>query len=400
MCAVQISPFLSFLWPPLGGRKNTDIYCLIAGVTGDMCREEVPHITPTLEFAAFLGLLEGWYTGERHDVCVEATVGSPEGIPILTEIQTRVLRGAEPAKMLRQTIASAKTLYQDQSGTNPTLATLLVGNDAAALAYRASIERTFKKVEITHRKVELPAQTTNNQLATAIQALNNDPDVTGILVLMPLPAQLDPHVVLENISPLKDVDGISPVNAGRLHLGLPSLKPSTPAGGLELLRYYGVELNGANVAVVGRSNVVGRPLSTMLSHANATVTLCHSKTRNLSQHLRRAEIVCVAAGKPGLITGRMVRKGALVLDFGVNVTADGKVVGDSDIAGLEGIASAITPTPGGTGPVTAMVLARNILAAGFAQLEGTLDALQELEAMLQCPLPDISEFLEPIQLQD
>ncbi|MCA9832819.1 MAG: bifunctional 5,10-methylenetetrahydrofolate dehydrogenase/5,10-methenyltetrahydrofolate cyclohydrolase [Thermomicrobiales bacterium] len=318
----------------------------------------------------------------------------------MTEIQTRVLRGAEPAKMLRQTIASAKTLFEDQSGTSPTLATLLVGSDAAALAYRASIERTFKKVEIAHRKVELPTETTNSQLARAIQALNNDPDVTGILVLMPLPKHLDPHVVLENISPLKDVDGISPVNAGRLHLGLPSLKPSTPAGGLELLRYYGVDLCGANVAVVGRSNVVGRPLSTMLSHANATVTLCHSKTKNLSQHLRRAEIVCVAAGKPGLVTGRMVRKGALVLDFGVNVTADGKVVGDSDIASLEGIASAITPTPGGTGPVTAMVLARNVLAAGFAQLEGTLDALQELEAMLQCPLPDISEFLEPIQLQD
>lgn len=318
----------------------------------------------------------------------------------MTEIQTRVLRGAAPAKMLHQAIDSAKQLFEDQNGSTPTLATLLVGNDAAALAYRSSIERTFKKVNLRHRKIELAATVSNQQLAEAIRALNTDPEINGILVLMPLPSHLDPHIVLETISPLKDVDGISPVNAGRLHLGLPSLRPSTPAGGLELLRYYGVDLNGANVAVVGRSNVVGRPLSTMLSHANATVTLCHSKTKGLSQHLRRAEIVCVAAGSPGLITGRMIRKGALVLDFGVNVNDQGKVVGDSDLASLEGIASAVTPTPGGTGPVTAMVLARNVLAAAFAQMEGTLDALQELEAMLQCPLPDISEFLDPIHLAD
>lgn len=317
----------------------------------------------------------------------------------MTDIQTRVLRGAAPAKMLRQTISSAKVLYEDQRGSPAVLVTVLVGQDEAALAYRTSIERTFKKVEIEHRKVELDAGISNGMLAETIRALNVDPEVTGILVLMPLPSHLDPHVILENISPLKDVDGISPVNAGRLHLGLPSLKPSTPSGGLELLRYYGVELAGTNIAVVGRSNVVGRPLSTMLSHADATVTLCHSKSKHLAQHLRRAEIVCVAAGSPGLVTGKMIRKGALVLDFGVNVTSEGKVVGDADAESLQGLASAITPTPGGTGPVTAMVLARNVLAAGFAQIEGTLDALQELEAMLQCPLPDISEFLNPIRLE-
>lgn len=317
----------------------------------------------------------------------------------MTEVQTRILRGAAAAKRLHQAIDSAKQLYEDQNGSTPMLATLLVGGDAAALAYRSSIERTFKKVNLRHRKVELDAGISNIQLGNAIRELNADAEVNGILVLMPLPTHLDPHVVLETISPLKDVDGISPVNAGRLHLGLPSLRPSTPAGGLELLRYYGVDLNGANVAVVGRSNVVGRPLSTMLTLANATVTLCHSRTKGLSQHLRRAEIVCLAAGSPALLTGRMIRKGALVLDFGVNVNDQGKVVGDSDIESLQGIASAVTPTPGGTGPVTAMVLARNVLAAAFAQMEGTLDALQDLEAMLQCPLPDISEFLEPIELQ-
>lgn len=318
----------------------------------------------------------------------------------MTTIETRILRGASPAAMLRQTISSAKVLYRDQRGQGCALATVLVGKDPAALAYRSSIERTFKKVEIEHRKVELDEGITNAALTEALRSLNDDPAITGVLVLMPLPTHLDPHVVLETLSPLKDVDGITPVNSGRLHLGLPSLKPSTPAGGLELLRYYGVDLEGATITVVGRSNVVGRPLATMLTQANATVTLCHSRSKNLAQQVRRAEIVCVAAGHAGLITGKMVRKGALVLDFGVNVNAEGKVVGDSDATSLQGVASAYTPTPGGTGPVTAMVLARNVLAAGFAQLEGTLDALQDLDAMLQCPLPDRSEFLEPIHLED
>lgn len=349
---------------------------------------------------------DDWYTFRRHDTCVDVVVVIPGNVPTferkspLTTIETRVLKGALPAGMLRQTIANAKDLYLDQRGQGAVLATILVGRDPAALAYRSSIERTFKKVEIEHRKVELDAGISNREFQAALNEINNDKDVTGILVLMPLPDHLDPHVVLETLSPLKDVDGITPVNSGRLHLGLPSLKPSTPAGGLELLRYYGVELSGANIAVVGRSNVVGRPLATMLTHADATVTLLHTKSRNLAQHLRRAEIVCVAAGSAGLITGKMIRKGALVLDFGVNVNDQKKVVGDADAASLEGIASAYTPTPGGTGPVTAMVLARNVLAAGFAQLEGTLDALQELDNHLQCPLPDISEFLEPIHLEE
>lgn len=318
----------------------------------------------------------------------------------MTAIDTRVLKGASSAGMLRQTIANAKDLYRDQRGQGAVLVTVLVGKDPAALAYRSSIERTFKRTEIEHRKVELDADISNADLKSSLSDLNSNPDITGILVLMPLPDQLDPHVVLETLSPMKDVDGITPVNSGRLHLGLPSLKPSTPAGGLELLRYYGVDLEGANVTVVGRSNVVGRPLATMLTHANATVTLCHTRTKNLAQHVRRAEIVCVAAGSAGLITGKMIRKGALVLDFGVNVNEENKVVGDADTTSLEGVASAYTPTPGGTGPVTAMVLARNVLAAGFAQLEGTLDALQDLDNMLRCPLPDISEFLDPLHVVD
>lgn len=290
-----------------------------------------------------------------------------------TPVETFVLKGSRLAKRLRAEIAASQQHLLDMGGRTPRLATLLVGEDPAAVAYRTSIERTFGRVEIDHARVELPVDTSEQAFLDTLRSLNADPQVTAILVLMPLPEHLDPHLVLENLSPLKDVDGITPTNAGRLHLGLPSLRPSTPAGGLALLDHYGVTLDGARITVVGRSNVVGRPLATMLSQRHATVTLCHSHTRDLAEETRRAEVVCVAAGHAGLIRGDMVSRGAVVLDFGVNVTEDGKLVGDADFDGLMGVASAITPVPGGTGPVTALTLARNTLAAGFATLGGNLD---------------------------
>jgi len=287
--------------------------------------------------------------------------------------ETRILKGAALARRLRSEIEATKVHLDERGGRPPVLATLLVGDNAAALAYRSSIDRTFRKVEIEHRHVELPATTTPEGLTRAVGDLNNDPEITGVLVLMPLPDHLDPHLILEHLSPLKDVDGITPTNAGRLHLGLPSLRPSTPAGGLELLDYHRFNLVGTRITVIGRSNVVGRPLATLLTQRHATVTLCHRQTVDLAAEVRRAGIVCVAAGAPGLVTADMVTPGTVVIDFGVNVTEDGRIVGDADFEGLQGIAGAITPVPGGTGPVTALVLARNTLAAGFAALEGTLD---------------------------
>lgn len=288
------------------------------------------------------------------------------------------LRGAPVARRLHDEIRIAKDIYRSKSGRETALATLLVGQDPAALSYRSSIDRTFRKVEIAHRQVEMDAAISNDELTAKLLELNADPDVTGVLVLMPLPRQLDPHIVVEHVSPLKDVDGITPMNAGRLYLGLPSLRPSTPAGGLELLDHYGIEVDGKGVTVIGRSNVVGRPLATLLSQRSATVTLCHSHTRDLAAVARTADIVLVASGRPGLVTGEMLKPGAVVIDFGVNVDDAGKLVGDADSASIQGIASAYTPVPGGTGPVTAMVLARNVMAAGFAQLEGTLDAIPDL----------------------
>jgi methylenetetrahydrofolate dehydrogenase (NADP+) / methenyltetrahydrofolate cyclohydrolase len=285
----------------------------------------------------------------------------------------KVLKGTALARRLRNEIEATKLHLADLGGSPPVLATLLVGDNAAALAYRSSIERTFKRVSIEHRAVELPATTSPQDLVEAVELLNGDEDITGILVLMPLPDHLDPHLILEHLSPLKDVDGITPTNAGRLHLGLPSLRPSTPAGGLELLDFHDIDLDGARVTVIGRSNVVGRPLATLLTQRHATVTLCHRHTSDLAGEVRRADIVCVAAGSAGLITADMVADGAVVIDFGVNVTEDGKIVGDVAFDEVAEVAGAITPVPGGTGPVTALVLARNTLAAGFASLQGNLD---------------------------
>ncbi len=287
--------------------------------------------------------------------------------------ETRVLKGVALAKRLRAEIGAAGQLLNEQGGRVPVLATLLVGDDGAALAYRSSIQRTFARVQIEHRAVELDGGISPAELIDTVASLNDDPGITGILVLMPLPDHLDPHLVLEHLSPLKDVDGITPVNAGRLHLGLPSLRPSTTAGGLELLDFHGIDLEGSKITVIGRSNVVGRPLATLLTQRHATVTLCHTRTHNLASETANADIVCIAAGSPALVTGDMVRPGATILDFGVNVLEDGSIVGDADFDSLIGIAGAITPVPGGTGPVTALVLARNTLAAGFAMIQGSLD---------------------------
>jgi methylenetetrahydrofolate dehydrogenase (NADP+)/methenyltetrahydrofolate cyclohydrolase len=296
-------------------------------------------------------------------------VGQPDDQPV----DTYILKGSRLAKRLRAEIVASQQHLLDLGGRTPRLATVMVGRDGAAEAYRSSIERTFGRVQLDNVRVELPGDSSPAAFLDALRDINRDDEITAVLVLMPLPGHLDPHLVLEHLSPLKDVDGITPTNAGRLHLGLPSLRPSTPAGGLALLDHYGVTLDGARVTVVGRSNVVGKPLATMLTQRNATVTLCHSHTADLAAETRRAEVVCVAAGHPGLITAEMVAPGAVVIDFGVNVLEDGSIVGDADFEGLIGIAGAITPVPGGTGPVTALTLARNTLRAGFAALGGNLD---------------------------
>lgn len=283
-----------------------------------------------------------------------------------------LLEGRPLAKLMEAETAAAADLLRTRGGLEPTLATLLVGDDPAAQAYRRSIVRSMDAVGIAHRPTTLPARTEPEAFVAALAALNGDPLVHGVLVLMPLPPPLTASLVLEHLSPLKDVDGITPTNAGRLHLGLPSLRPSTPQGGLELLDHYSIPVSGREAVVVGRGNVVGRPLATMLTQRDATVTLCHRQTSDLAAIVRRADIVAVAAGHPGLIRGEMLRPGCTVLDFGINVVA-GRIVGDADADSVRDVAGALSPTPGGAGPVTAVVLARNTVAAGFAAIAGTLD---------------------------
>lgn len=301
----------------------------------------------------------------------------------------QLLRGAGLSSRLRSEIEQSIQSLIAAGGRAPRLATLLVGDDPSSRAYRTSIERTMARVGIEHLPVDLPQETTPDAFARALDALNSDRDVTGVLVLMPLPSRLSPALVHEHLSPLKDVDGITPTNAGRLHMGLPSLRPSTPQGGLELLDHYGVELEGRQVTVIGRSNVVGRPFASLLMQRNATVTICHRRTVDLPRITREADIVASAAGHAGLVTSDMIKPGAVVLDFGVNAVDD-RIVGDVAFDDVAEVAGGITPVPGGTGPVTALVLARNTVAAGFVALSGSLDHVDLVKA-IPTPLAGLLE---------
>ena len=288
--------------------------------------------------------------------------------------ESRLLRGAPIAARLREQVAAAATLFANQLGSPPVIATVLADQHPSALAYRDAISRGVGRVGIEHRPVELEATTTPERFVEALVELNLDRSVHGILVLMPLPEQLSVHLVFEHLVPLKDVDGITPTNAGRLHLGLPSLRPSTPQGGIEILDYYDIPIGGLDAVVIGRSNVVGKPFGTMLTQRHATVTLCHRQTKDLAGIVRRSDIVALAAGHPGLVDRTMLKPGCVVLDFGVNVV-DGTIVGDLNATGLDDLGVSYTPVPGGTGPVTTLVLAHNTVAAAFASLAGSLDAV-------------------------
>jgi methylenetetrahydrofolate dehydrogenase (NADP+) / methenyltetrahydrofolate cyclohydrolase len=255
-------------------------------------------------------------------------------------------------------------------GFNPILAVVLVGDDPASRAYIGGIERACERVGLDCGLVELPAATTEAGLRAELVALNRRHEVCGVIVQMPLPAHLSPRVVAQTLAPEKDVDGITPTSAGRLALGLPALVPSTPAGGMELLRRNGVALAGRRAVVVGRSNVVGKPMALLLLREHATVTVCHSRTPDLAAVVREGDVVAVGAGRPGLITGDMLKPGAAVIDFGINFPGDGRnMVGDVDFASAVEVAGAISPVPGGTGPVTNMMLMRNTLIAARALVE-------------------------------
>ena len=274
-----------------------------------------------------------------------------------------ILDGRVLAKQLREGLRAAILDFTATHRNAPALAVVQVSGDAASDSYVRSISKACEAVGIRFIHQLLPAGTAQATLEAVLKGLSANREVDGILLQLPLPSGLNAHRAVALIDPRKDVDGVTPTSAGLLAQGLPSLLPNTPAGGMELLRRYTIPLAGKRAVVVGRSNIVGKPMALLLLHEHATVTIAHSRTPDLAAVVREADIVVAAVGKPGLITGDMLKPGAIVIDFGINMRDDGTMVGDVDFASAAEVAGAITPVPGGTGPVTNMMLLRNVLQA-------------------------------------
>lgn len=252
-------------------------------------------------------------------------------------------------------------------GVRPGLAVVLVGNDPASRIYVNNKKKACEAVGIYSEEYALPEETAQQELLDLIGTLNEKPEISGILVQSPLPSGLDEAAVVETIDPKKDVDAFHAYNVGKLTQGRPVFQPCTPAGVIELIRSTGTEIQGKNCVVIGRSNIVGKPMALLLLQYNGTVTVCHSKTRDLPLVTRQADILVSAVGKADFVTADMVKPGAVVIDVGMNRNAAGKLCGDVDFAGVEPIASYITPVPGGVGPMTIAMLMRNTLTAAKLQ---------------------------------
>lgn len=279
-----------------------------------------------------------------------------------------ILDGRALAKSLRASLQTDVAAFVAQYNRTPQLAVVQVEGDPASESYVRSIRKQCASAGIAFRLEQLPADVQQPAMDAVVQALSSDDSVHGILIQMPLPKALLADRVVAQLDYRKDVDGIHPMNAGLLAQGRSAFIPNTPAGGMALLQHYGIEIAGRRAAVVGRSAVVGRPMALLLVHAHATVTICHSRTPDLAAVLRECDIVAVAAGRAGLVTGDMLRPGAVVIDFGINMREDGSMVGDVDFASAVEVAGAITPVPGGTGPMTNSMLLRNVLDAARSQL--------------------------------
>ena len=252
-------------------------------------------------------------------------------------------------------------------GVEPTLAVVLVGEDPASKVYVGGKRRACQAVGIAARDHLFPQGLSEGDLLSLIRELNADRSVHGILVQLPLPSGVDEDRMIAAVDPAKDVDGFHPENLGRLLAGMTGVRPCTPAGVIEILDHYGVDLKGAETVVVGRSRIVGKPLAQLFLGRHATVTMCHTRTRELAAHTRRAEVLAVAAGRPAVVTGSMVQPDAVVVDIGVNRLPDGKLTGDVDFATVSPHVRAITPVPGGVGPMTIAMLMRNTLDAARRQ---------------------------------
>ncbi|MCL7939226.1 bifunctional methylenetetrahydrofolate dehydrogenase/methenyltetrahydrofolate cyclohydrolase FolD [Halomonas sp. ATCH28] len=275
----------------------------------------------------------------------------------------QLIDGKSIAARVRQQVARQVQARREAGGRIPGLAVVLVGEDAASAVYVRNKHRACEEAGIRSFKYPLPTDTRQDELESLVDQLNADPRIDGILVQLPLPEHLDSRPILERILPHKDVDGFHPYNLGRLAQRMPLLRPCTPKGVMTLLEANDLKVRGLDATVVGASNIVGRPMSLELMLAGCTTTVCHRFTRNLEAHVRRADLLVVAIGKPGIVKGEWIKPGAIVIDVGINRQEDGRLIGDIDFAPAAERASWITPVPGGVGPMTVASLLENTLQA-------------------------------------
>jgi methylenetetrahydrofolate dehydrogenase (NADP+)/methenyltetrahydrofolate cyclohydrolase len=274
-----------------------------------------------------------------------------------------LLDGKALSEKIKEEVKIEVAQLVEEKQITPGLAVILVGNDAASATYVASKAKSCKNAGIYSVVHEMPESITQEELLETIQRMNENPKLDGILVQLPLPKHIDTTIVLEAINPLKDVDGFHPYNVGRMVSNLDSFLPATPFGVMRIFEEYGIELSGKNVVVIGSSDIVGKPMASLLINAKATVTVCNSRTKDLKAHTLAADIVVIAVGVPFLLKGDMVKDGAVVIDVGINRLETGKLVGDADFKSLKEKCSHLTPVPGGVGPMTIGMLLKNTIKA-------------------------------------
>ena len=274
-----------------------------------------------------------------------------------------IIDGKAISAQIREEIAEKVKTYNEKTGLRPGLAVIIVGENPASQVYVRNKKKACEQVGFNSWVYEMPESTTQDELNALIDKLNGDPGVHGILVQLPLPKHLDEEEVILRIKPEKDVDAFHPYNVGRITIGDPQFLPCTPAGIMELLKRSNIEISGKECVVIGRSNIVGKPMALLLLAENGTVTVCHSRTKNLKEVCRRADILVVAIGRADFVTADMVKEGTVVIDVGMNRNAEGKLTGDVDFESVSEVASYITPVPGGVGPMTITMLLQNTLTA-------------------------------------
>ena len=279
-----------------------------------------------------------------------------------------IISGKVVSEKLRLEFKDSISKFILESGHTPGLAVVLVGDNPASQVYVRNKHKACLEVGINSYEINLPAETTEEKLLSVIDELNFDSRVDGILVQLPLPKHIDEERVINRINPEKDVDAFSPSNVGRIMIGNYTFLPCTPAGVMELLKHYNIAIEGKNCVVIGRSNIVGKPMAMLLLEKNGTVTVCHSRTQNIVEICRSADIIVVAVGRAGFLTADMVKPGAVVIDVGINRGDDGKLCGDVAFDEVEKVASYITPVPGGVGPMTITMLLKNTLSAAKNQM--------------------------------